>query len=65
VSDHANDEAGVLGQLEELTFTSETLDEVIRTSYDPSDYTKFSGYRQNSLGLVLGLLEQTRKRFPR
>jgi hypothetical protein len=44
VSDHANDEAGVLRQLEELTFTSETLDEVIRTSYDPGDYTKFSGY---------------------
>jgi hypothetical protein len=38
------DDDDVLVQLQGLTFTPETLDEMIRTSYDPGDYTKFSGY---------------------
>jgi hypothetical protein len=34
-----DESGGVFAELEELTFTPETLDEFIRTSYDPSDNT--------------------------
>jgi hypothetical protein len=34
-----DESSGVFAELEELTFTPETLDEFIRTSHDPSDYT--------------------------
>jgi hypothetical protein len=34
-----DESGGVFAELEELTFTPETLDEFTRTSHDPSDYT--------------------------